>query len=232
MVGSLTLNSNTEIRTEDADKKLKKKDITSLTVITNNNSDKKVNIFKVCAIIYFKSVLLVSLSQLLKTILLISSTSCCEKNYCILQHLPNFHIRDTLECSGLVYTNIKLTSKYEHVEMHPIFSTIHYSFFCANLLQLFLQVVIRHSFLPHLSISLHSVYLTYTFSNLPMCQTLLNLIVVFYLLTQVLVCMFAHEAVTGKFITTCLPPALRHGPNATWNPSFLAPQISSTYLCI
>ena len=51
MVGSLTLNSNTEIRTEDADKKLKKKDITSLTVITNNNSDKKVNIFKVCAIL-------------------------------------------------------------------------------------------------------------------------------------------------------------------------------------
>ncbi|KAI0226025.1 hypothetical protein LSAT2_023273 [Lamellibrachia satsuma] len=46
MVGSLTLNSNTELLTGDGDKKFKKKDTLSFTLITRSDGDKKVNNFK------------------------------------------------------------------------------------------------------------------------------------------------------------------------------------------
>ena len=62
MVGSLTLNSNTELLTGDGDKKFKKKDTLSFTLITRSDGEKKVNNFKVCAVILVKCVLVFSSS--------------------------------------------------------------------------------------------------------------------------------------------------------------------------
>ena len=50
MVGSLTLNSDTELQTGEGEKKYKKKDSLGFKLITQADGDTKVNFFKVLSL--------------------------------------------------------------------------------------------------------------------------------------------------------------------------------------